>query len=78
MVPFINSITTQNAADREKCKGGDIIAKRKRRMSKKAAAFIAREARKQYRHGKAAKQAVAIAYAKARKKGYRIAARKKR
>ena len=47
-------------------------------MSKKAAAFIAREARKQYRHGKAAKQAVAIAYAKARKKGYKIAARLKK
>ena len=51
------------------------MAKRKRRMSKRASAFIAREARKQYRHGKPQKQAVAIAYSKARRKGYKIASR---
>jgi len=49
--------------------------RRKRRMSKRASAFIAREARKQYRHGKPQRQAVAIAYAKARRKGYKISKR---
>ena len=45
-------------------------------MSKKASAFIAREARKQYKHGKAIKKAIAIAYSKARKKGYKIPRKK--
>ncbi len=45
-------------------------------MSKRAATFIARETKKQYRHGKSQKQAVAIAYSKARKKGFKIPPKK--
>jgi len=47
-------------------------------MSKRAAAFIAREAKKQYKHGKKIKQAVAIAYSKARKKGFKIPVKRNR
>jgi hypothetical protein len=53
------------------------MAKRKRRMSKKASAFIAREVKRQIKHGKPRKRAIAIAYSKARKAGYKIPPRKK-
>jgi len=49
----------------------------RRKMSKRASAFIAREARRQIHHGKSAKKAVAIAYAKARRKGFKIPRRHK-
>jgi len=50
---------------------------RVRRMSKKASAFIARKVRILRQEGYAKKQALAIAYNKARKHGFRIAKQRK-
>jgi len=73
----VRNITFSNLGERVGRVRDDFMAK-KEKMSKRASAFIAREAKKQYKHGKSIKQAVAIAYSKARKKGFKIPQRRKR
>ncbi len=53
------------------------MARRHRKLSKKASAFIARETRRQRHEGKPPRQSVAIAYSKARRHGYKIPRRKR-
>ena len=52
--------------------------RRKRKMSRKASAFIARKVRILRDEGRSLKQSLAIAYATARRHGFKVPRRKRR